>query len=174
MSVARVPTRLPATRAMPRGYLMIEALVGAAVIGIGLASVLELCGAAQDRQTIAARDFIAGQLAEQGLEISRAQALEAGSEGTLNGLPDCTAGNSCETTAIPVPIGLQGTYTRKRVISSGTDAIGASASMAFKDVTVTVTYNTKPYHSTASGVRTLVMKTRVYERDTANASGGGT
>ena len=150
------------SRPAKRGYLLIEIILGSAIVAGALGSILVLAGSAREKETFVARDFVATQLVEQGLEISRSEALSTPT--TLTGLADGTISNGSMTVAT----GLQGTYARSRTVASGNDTVGASTTLAYKDVTVTVTYLTK------AGTRTTKGFTRIYERSFTDAAGGGT
>ena len=145
-----------------RGYLLIEVLIGSALVAGALAGILELIGHGREQEIFVSRDFIATQLAEQGLEISRAEALKSAT--TLSSLGAGTTSIGTMT----VPVGLQGTYTRTRIVVAGVDTIGASTGIDYRDVTVTVSYLTR------AGTRTVTSFTRVYERTFFDSSGGGT
>jgi type II secretory pathway pseudopilin PulG len=128
----------------PRGYLLIEVAIGGVMAGVIIASLLQNIGDANDRTTIAGRRETAAMLAEQAIEQARAEGLglSVGSNVT-----------------IAVPAGLNGTYTRTRTVTSGTETLTSASgnlTVNYREVTVTVTF------PNASGAKTVTMTSRIY------------
>lgn len=124
----------------PRGWLLIEVMVGGAMASVIIGTLLVNTGAALDRTTFASRQMTALMLAQEAIEESRA----AGVNGTTTG-------------DIGVPSGLSGSYTRTREETIDAAALVGGRTVTAKDVTVTVTFPTHDY-----GTKRVTLQTRIY------------
>lgn len=123
----------------PRGWLLVEVAVGGVMASVIIGALLVNTGAAMDRTTFASRQMTATMLAQQAIEQSRAAGIALTSSGDIG-----------------VPSGLSGRYTRTRNETVGTTTIGTSV-INFKEVSVTVSFNTHDY-----GNKSVTLQTRVY------------
>lgn len=129
----------------PRGYLMIDIMVGGALAAVVIAGLLTVLASARQKNVAATRDIIATQLVVEKLEQQRAAGFTA-----------LTVGTATE----PEVAGQTGKYQRVTVITAGSENVGTGVdtfTLAFKDVAVTVTYET------VDGQRKTQAASRVYE-----------
>ncbi|MBI1948892.1 MAG: hypothetical protein HYS27_24610 [Deltaproteobacteria bacterium] len=123
----------------PRGWLLVEVAVGGVMASVIIGALLVNTGAAMDRTTFASRQMTATMLAQQAIEQSRAAGIALTSSGDIG-----------------VPSGLSGRYTRTRNETVGSTTIGTNV-INFKEVTVTVSFNTHDY-----GNKIVTLQTRIY------------
>lgn len=132
----------------PRGYLLIDIMIGGALAAIVITGILTVLANARARNTNAARDVIASQLVLERIDQVRSQAFA-----TINSTPDenpVTGAN------------IRGNYRRRTQVSTtGSPENVGGFSLPFKDVTVTVTYTTGAV--TGATTRTTQATTRVYQ-----------
>ena len=130
------------TKQRPRGYLLIDVMIGGVLVAIVLATILSVVLHARSRNVYAARDVVATQLVLERLDQVRSQAFGA-----------IAAGTTTEATVAGIT---SGRYSRTTVITTG-NTNGGGFTLDFKEIRVTVTYTTQD-----SGVRTSQATTRVY------------
>lgn len=131
-----------------RGYLLLEAAVGGAMVAVIIASILSSLAQAQTMSVIAGRDQTASQLVGEKLEERRAL-----------GFANVTAQAAATVT------GVTGVYTRTTTVATCVEPIPApGANVNCKDITVTVTFPVGRNAATGSGgIRTSQASARVYE-----------
>lgn len=132
------------TRSAPRGFLLVDTMIAGAIAAVVIAGVLSVLANARARNVAAARDVVASQLVLERLDQIRS-------------LPFASIASEA---AAPVS-GVTGSYTRSATVSNtGSPETVGSFSLAFVDVTVTVTYRTTAAFD--SKIRTSQATSRVY------------
>lgn len=124
----------------PRGWLLIEVMVGGVMASVIIGALIINTGAAMDRTTIASRQMTALLLAQEAIEASRAAGVGTTSSGDIG-----------------VPAGLSGRYTRNRTETVNAAATVGGRTVTAKDVTVTVSFPTHDY-----GNKVVTLQTRIY------------
>ena len=120
-----------------RGYVLMEVMMGGAMLAVLLTSVLMQLGEARGHTARAGRDAVSGRLVEAKLEELRDLGAAAAS------------GSDAPVT--------QGTYARSWTVSGAqTQVVGDARTLTFRDVNVVVTYSFK------GQARTSRAATRVY------------
>lgn len=132
-----------------RGYLLLEAAVGGAMVAVIIGSLLTSMSQARTMSVLSGRDQTASQLVGEKLEERRALGFD-------NVTPEAAA----------VVIGVTGEYKRTTTVTDCIEVLPPPGTdMPCKDIAVTVTYQVSANAgSGAAGVRTSQATARVYQQ----------
>jgi type II secretory pathway pseudopilin PulG len=139
---------MPSVTPSSRGYLLLEAAIGGAIVAVIIGGLLTSLSQAQTMSIISARDQTATQLVNEKLDERRAL-----------GFANVTA----QTAAVVV--GVTGEFTRQTTVTACTETVPApGTNIPCKDITVSVSFVAGANASTgAGGTRTVQATARVYQ-----------
>jgi len=137
-------------RRRPRGWLLIEVAFGGVMASVILGELLVHAGDAMDRTTVVGRELTAQSLCQQAIEQAR------GIKDPVVNLADATNADVPIVAYSTSGLFLNGTYTRKETITTGTSTVNGLA-VPFKNVIVTVTFPTVDGQT-----KSVTMETRVF------------
>jgi len=140
---------MPAMKPRHRGYLLLEAAIGGAIVAVIIGGLLTSLSQAQTMSIIAAREQTAIQLVNEKLDERRALGF---------------AGVTAEVPATVV--GVTGQFTRQTTVTNCTETVPApGANIPCRDITVTVSFVAGRNASAgAGGTRTMQATARVYQQ----------
>lgn len=138
---------------MRRGYILLEALIGAALVATVLGGLLANIGEVSAESTRQAREMTAQQLALRELEELRALPFAAVATGAR--VAGVTPAGGVRT----IPAG-NGAYQMRRIVTPGTETVTTSSALTltFRDVEVEVSFP-----DARVGRRSVFARSRIYQ-----------